>query len=353
MNSDTGAHTSGSTRKTAASGQGKTVTAYAPGKAVLAGEYAVLAGAPALIMAVNRFAHCTISTANSAVWTFSSAGFEGKSEHSLASLFRPDLMTANDPARLLGWVLNRSVSADQHQQLRSALPTGARVHTDTRDMYQGVNKLGLGSSAALITAIAGSIAQLTGAGAPTFQAIHDAHQASQGGVGSGLDIATSLAGGLIRFENGQSIPALWPANLHYRFVYSGHPASTSQLVVRFRSWRESAQKSRSIGPLTDLFDAAATLANRAINLDNIQAYIQALRKLDAAAQIGIYSPEHKTIAAMAEQHRLLYKPCGAGGGDLGVAISDSLDALHEFSAAIGKNFAVIDLEIASNGLKIG
>ena len=335
----------------------QTVTCYAPGKAVLSGEYAVLVGAPSLVMAVNRYARCSITPNTSKIWSFKSSGFSGRSEHALDSLARPADMASTDPARLLSWVL-ATAPANQNGKPTSAsafegLPEGAEVVTDTQDMFESELKLGLGSSAALITALTGCVGALRGDQPPTFETIHRAHQASQGGIGSGLDVATSLAGGVIRFQSGRAEPARWPADLHYRFVYTGKPASTSPLVQRFNAWRESAQKSTEIEPLTALFDASATLANSGINLDNLHRYVQALRDLDGSAGIGIYSSEHQQLASIAERYHLLYKPCGAGGGDLGVAIGDSEASLNRFASAIATNFAVIDLEIAANGLIIG
>jgi len=187
-------------------------SAEAPGKVVLAGEYAVLAGAPSLVMAVDRKAYCTITINGDKHWSFSSSGFSGTSQHSLDALTEPEKMTVNDPARLLGWVLRTglaSYAANWHQNL----PAGAHVHTDTQQMYEDQQKLGLGSSAALTTAISGCLAALISAERPSFESIHQAHQASQGGVGSGLDVATSLTGGLIRFESGTTSPAQWPCTI--------------------------------------------------------------------------------------------------------------------------------------------
>jgi len=323
------------------------VFAEAPGKAVFSGEYAVLAGAPALVMAVDRKARCTITRNSDKHWSFSSDGFSANSQHGLEALAHPEKMAASDPARLLSWAVQGLESSR-----RALLPIGAHVHMDTQQMYEREQKLGLGSSAALITAISGALARLVSADHPSFESIHKSHQASQGGVGSGVDVATSLTGGLIRFESGAASPAEWPNTLHYRFVYSGKPASTSTLVGRFNDWRESAQKSNSIEPLKALINASTTLANGAINLDNLARYVSALKALDEAAKIGIYSAEHTHLAASAERHRLVYKPCGAGGGDLGVAVGERMDALEEFTHALGKNFAVIDLEIAAHGLNV-
>lgn len=322
----------------------------------------MLAGAPALVMATNRLARCTLTHSEQAAhsnqteeWRFTASGFDANSAHTVKQLANPEALEPNDPARLCAWVIAQLPAA-----ATAKLPGGVQVHTDTRDMYFHGVKLGLGSSAALTTALMGAIWQLAERSAPAFSEVHRAHQASQGGVGSGLDVATSLAGGVIRFQTPNSAPVAWPKALKCRFVYAGRPASTPALVGRFNAWQEAqgdfdgpATKRPKIDALTALINASATLANGAINLDNFARYIIALRALDEAATIGIYSAEHADIATAAEQNKVLYKPCGAGGGDLGVALSDSEDHLDQFVAEIGNSYAVINLEIASNGLSIG
>ena len=279
--------------------------------------------------------------------------------HPLSAVLAPEHIASDDPARLCAWVLKQ---ADQTKAV--TWPEGMQVITDSTEMYHDGSKLGLGSSAALTTALAGAIWHLAQLESPKFAELHAAHQASQGGIGSGLDVATSLHGGIIRFQAGKSAPAEWPQNLGYRFIYAGKPASTPELVGRFNAWRarQAGGKTgnRSISPerlkideLTTLIDASATLANRGISLDNFARYITALRALDEAATIGIFSAGHADIAIAAERANVLYKPCGAGGGDLGVALSDNQQDLNRFTAQIGNAYAVIDLEIASNGLTIG
>jgi len=107
------------------------IRAKAPGKVVLAGEYAVLAGAPALVMAVNRFARAQLTAKEDPGWHFTSSGFAGSSRHSLAQLQTPDAIAANDPARLTACLLAQSGAA-------ASWPDGLSVHTDSREMYQGI-----------------------------------------------------------------------------------------------------------------------------------------------------------------------------------------------------------------------
>ena len=134
------------------------------------------------------------------------------------------------------------------------------------------------------------------------------------------------------------------------FVYTGQPASTAALLARYHAWCNNNEP----GPVQILRKAATTLADEGINLDNLARLVRALSDLDAAANIGIYTSEHHLAARLAQQHGVLYKPCGAGGGDLGVAISDQPNALDQCRQAYEAHHLVtIDLEMASHGLTVG
>ena len=198
---------------------------------VLTGEYAVLRGAPALVMSVNRFATCRCSLSPAKAkkrvgkgankdqtgWRFASQGFVASSQHPLEQLSHPERLANDDPARLCAYVLQ---AYQQHPAgTRLDLPDNLLLELNSAQMYHAGAKLGLGSSAALTVALLGVVHQLAqgalGSGQKPaqgpilnaeidaqlgFEIAQSAHRASQGGVGSGLDIATSLNGGVIRFD---------------------------------------------------------------------------------------------------------------------------------------------------------
>ena len=147
------------------------VTARAPGKLVLLGEYAVLEGAPALVMGVNRHARVRIAA---------QAGGE-------CTVSAPDLGLADVPLRIgAGGVPDWRGSADAaaklrlvDQVLRGLVPAslapaegrGFSLHLDTAAFFDAENvgqspaaKLGLGSSAALTVALASAFAVFVGRG---------------------------------------------------------------------------------------------------------------------------------------------------------------------------------------------
>ena len=82
-------------------------------------------------------------------------------------------------------------------------------------------------------------------------------------------------------------------------------------------------------------------------------YVDALRRLDQAAALGIYSPAHERLHTLAHAHDVVYKPCGAGGGDLGAVISDNPEKLAAFTAAaIDLGFDKLEIGRADHGVRI-
>ena len=164
------------------------ISASAPGKVVLWGEYAVLEGAPAAVLAVNRFAGCMLET--SGVWRFSTTGFE-------AGTAEFDRLPATAPAgaaATLPWQVLQECSA------MPSTPVSVAMHTG--EFYRDGVKLGLGSSAALCVAVQAAVAALAGS-TPDYPRALAAHRRLQAGRGSGIDVAASYFGGCLRFRNGQ------------------------------------------------------------------------------------------------------------------------------------------------------
>lgn len=308
----------------------------APGKAVIWGEYAVLAGAPALVMAVDRYARAAVSV-EGRDWRIRSLGFASDIILDARALQTLDPATGPGAAA----AVRAALSALGDPQL----PIGAMVTTDTRAFYQGDRKLGIGSSAAICTALCAALAEaLSRPFDPSVP--RAAHQILQGRAGSGLDVAAACAGGLIRFQSGQASPAGWPPDLHYRFFWVGHPARTTDHLARFAAWRAAADNRA----LDDLCAASATLFART-DLAALADYVRCLKALDAAAGLGIYDAAHARLDELASRVQVVYKPCGAGGGDIGIAVSDdasSLDSLLTLAAP--DSFLPLTLEISPHGV---
>ena len=168
----------------------------------------------------------------------------------------------------------------------------------------------------------------------------------QGSAGSGLDVAAACRGGLIRFQNGQSSAASWPEELHYRYFWVGRAAKTSAHLARFGDWRASADTST-----LDALCQASEALFEVPDLAHLEEYVERLKAMDQTAGLGIFSDAHDQLRALANRAQVVYKPCGAGGGDIGIAVSNDPTHLEELNAhATRDSFLTLDLEIAAHGV---
>jgi len=204
----------------------------------------------------------------------------------------------------------------------------------------GQEKLGLGSSAAITVALSAALLACIGRETADRTALaeigFDAHRRFQSGSGSGIDIATSVHGGVVAFsatESGRDVrPLAWPTGLHWLAVWSGTSAATPEMLARFDAFRvsDSDRYSRQVGELRLLAQSVLSAWERAEVKTILRAmadYDDALRALDDGAGIGIYTSAHNRHARLAQECGAVYKVSGAGGGDFGIAFADSAAAI--------------------------
>jgi phosphomevalonate kinase len=70
-------------------------------------------------------------------------------------------------------------------------------------------------------------------------------------------------------------------------------------------------------------------------LDELDQYKEALRLFDADCEVGIFDAGHADLADAASAHGVVYKPCGAGGGDVGIALAAAEGSLASFTEVAG------------------
>ena len=129
------------------------LSVQAPGKVVLWGEYAVLAGAPAAVAAIDHWAEVAIQS-RQAGWQFSATGLQAPGVYSQAQFTQA-------PIASLGEAILRTWGYDAYPA------TSAEIEIDTRAFYtttggQAPTKLGIGSSAAVCVALYAGLARLLG-----------------------------------------------------------------------------------------------------------------------------------------------------------------------------------------------
>jgi phosphomevalonate kinase len=316
------------------------VSADAPGKLFLTGEYAVLSGAPALVAAVDRRVEVRVRM---------EPGPETVVVESIAEGNRHTASRGPLPAGDAGAVL----AALRVARARGLDVGRVDVTVDSRAFLLGGLKLGLGRSAATVTA---AIAALVGS-EDGFAGALEAHADFQGGRGSGGDVAASFHGGVVEVQRGDQRLAVTarvlPAALHLVAGYTGEPALTDTMLQRFAV----ARAPRVMSDLREAAERAAraiACADGAAFLAAIDAAGDLLAALGEEADIPIVTPALARLVAAARRVGAAAKPSGAGGGDCGIAFARSPEqaaAVREAWAAEG--LVPLALSITSEGVRHG
>ncbi len=252
---------------------------------MLSGAYAVLEGAPAIVTAVDRYVVADSARA---------AEFEAP-------------------------------------EVRAALGDRPLPWFDASALRDGGQKLGLGSSAAILVASLAAVKLDEGVATDhdallgaVFRTAIEAHHRAQGG-GSGIDVAAAAHGGTILARRRgaavdvESVPL--PGNLHVEIWAAGRAASTPEFLARVRALgdRDATAHRR----LLDRLGQAALRAAAAVKDSDARALVDALGEqsggldeLGRAAHIPIVTDEVRELNAMAKESGAVFMPAGAGGGDV-------------------------------------
>lgn len=330
----------------------------APGKVMLAGEYAVLEGTDAVVMAVNRRVMARALPAAASSGPFLKAVRDAVTAHAGAG---------STEARAAAHLFVDS------QSLRA--PDGT--------------KLGLGSSAAVTVAACacalahGPALDASSVLAPALvhrlaHAAHGAAQAHRGARGSGADIAASVHGGIIAVRmrpDPEELPVVRPlsardgepaphaGNLggaHLVFLWTGSSASTTDLVARVQAWRQSqpAAYDRAVADIATAAAALIAALRPGAGAGEVVAAIdqggRAAAALGRAAGVDIETPIHREIAALAAAcGRGAAKPTGAGGGDIALAAFARAEQAEAFRRqAMARGMGILDLSMAHEGVTV-
>jgi phosphomevalonate kinase len=348
----------------------------APGKLVLIGEYAVLESAPAVVMAVNRRARVELADSPNGLWSIAAPDFAPQPEaFELDSRGRLRWLGGSGPATDRFGLVERlfaELCSSGVLNLGESPPFVANL--DTRAFFHPaqdrLTKLGLGSSAALTVALTSALSAWPdgeGSALPDgvgLQPLVDLNRRAQGGLGSGIDIAACLLGGVIRYQleaDGESVRMSsrlsLPEDLHLVCIWTGRSASTSDFLEVLRARRVddprgTGRAMRRLGEISGAAIAALEEARTATFLAEVEAFWNALADLGEHVGLPILSEEHRQLRRLAEESGAAYKPSGAGGGDFGLVFAadpEIVDAASRRATAAG--FFVIDLLVDPSGLR--
>jgi phosphomevalonate kinase len=325
-----------------------TVSASAPGKVVLLGEYVVLDGGSSLVMAVDRRCRAELSRSSSDVCR-------------LRMLMPDPEIVEFAPGEPSGSALIDTLK--NVADLGPPWPVWSGS-LDSSEFFANGLKLGLGSSASALVAFAGAAWTAAGKpGQPGLSELIHCHRAFQGGSGSGIDVAAAWSGGVVEFRldadsEGQIGSVRLPKSVGFAGIFAGGSASTPGLVGRYRQWADSG--SAQAIALCKRLIAVAEGGCAAVNdgdgmafVAAIEEYGRCLQELGHAMGVDLVTSAHRQIGDLAAEMGLAYKVSGAGGGDVGIACGLDEDALRVFSdRASNSGFHVVPLNVDEQGLRV-
>jgi phosphomevalonate kinase len=359
----------------------------APGKLMVAGEYAVLEPhAPSVVVAVDRFIQADIALAPENKLTLSNF----KLEDIAFRLQDGQLCFESSDTRLrfVGEALGVSLL-----YLREMGRPIRPFHITLKSRLEDASgrKFGLGGSAAAVVVTVAAVLNLLGAtlGIPPaqkliFKLAAIAHLRAQGS-GSGADVAASTYGGWLgytsyhaewlqaRLKTPESLSALldspWPflsvvpispvpRGLCLQVGWTGEPVSTAELIKRVRALRANfpgayghfLEESRlAVRHLV----AGLESANPGRALAGLERNRQALQALGETAGVEIETPALKELHCLAERYGGGGKPSGAGGGDCGIALMFDDERLEALQAAWkAAKLEPLPLQVSDAGVQV-
>lgn len=313
-----------------------------PGKLLLAGEYAILSpGALALVLAVNRYFHATVSTEGSG---FSLSSRQFPTVHLQASAWTGiSEETAPEALRFAAAAWQTTVHYLQLQDV--TLPEqGLQILLDSQ-LQVGDLKLGLGSSAACCVAVVTALCHwawpersLDDLRPLLFKLAYLAHYRVQGS-GSGADVAGCVYGSAVAYHRPDLSRVLdpyqadWPLlglkklawpDWPLLFGWTQRSADSKTFIADFQAWQAEAPDT------ADAFLFQMQMATLALQntleqedqkgfISQLRAQRRLLQHLNAVLISPPETPALKTLADVAEALGGAGKFSGAGGGDCGLA----------------------------------
>ncbi len=320
----------------------QTATASAPGKVILSGEYAVLDGAPAVCMAVDRRAQAMVSRTTADTSKITAPGFTDT-----VGRFK------SSPGGI-EWIAGEQVFkvVDAAWRASDEWPDSSLdITLDTRQFIDAGTgtKIGLGSSAALTAALCAALAESL----DISVVAHDTHRTLQGNRGSGVDVACSLHGGLIhyRMQGAVAKGMPWPKDLHFRVIWTGVAASTADKIGLLASSAPAASRTR-LALAAESIASAWEKGDSGVIIEHCAHYVEQLKAFGVDHRLGIFDAGHDRLLAAAHDAGLVYKPCGAGGGDIGIVLGTNPAELDRFVARLPTNFSLVRCELDAAGTRI-
>lgn len=351
------------------------------GKLFVAGEYAVLrAGEPAVVVAVDHGIEvCVLPSAGNG----GSIHAPGFATDAASWQRQSGAVVVRDKAGSFRYLAAALELVEAWRAQRGQAPLDYSLEVRSRLDSDTGSKYGLGSSAAVVAATIAALDTLYGLGLTLLQRFQLGYLATLriAPAASGGDLAASTFGGWVAYRGpersrlvvdadlplddfltadvwaGLAVDSLPGPPLTLAVGWTGSPASTSDLVERMRSYRESAAFSRFVedsrAVVTSL-EASLIAGSPVDTLRSIRAARVLLRELGTAAGVTLETPALADLADIADGLGGAGKLSGAGGGDCGIALLPaSVDSNQLHSVWRSRGITPLELQVQNGDGDVG
>lgn len=312
----------------------KKITTFAPGKLVIAGEWAVLNSPnPAIVTTVNKQVKVTVKEHKESDIKIISPHFEFKTKADTAVIKAAIDITKKYLGKLQSF----------------------EIETDSAETFYSLDnniKLGFGSSAAITVAAIDAILKFHEQEVnqeTLYKLAALSHYNAQGKIGSAFDIAAAAFKKTISYSRfdpeflekaynhhplKEVLAMNWQGlkieilpnlpNLYFLIGFTGKSASTKALVQQMNVVKNSEQINKIYLQIADTVNTLYSAwcnqnQTKIIELINQNHFL--LKELTNVSKINILTPELELLADIARKHHSAGKLSGAGGGDCGIAVS--------------------------------
>lgn len=354
-----------------------------PGKLMIAGEYAVLEPhQKSVVVAVNRYVTVHIEPGDKNSLSLPQWGLE----HITWEINNAEVQFNIEDSRL-SFLKNTFSVAHQLLQEKSVKPQSFKLQIKSElDDASTNKKYGLGSSAAIVTAVISSILSFHGWDKELldldtiFKLSAIVHLKTQKN-GSGADVAAAVYGGWLEYcsfdgqwvlkelEQGNNLtdiinkswpnllikPLTPPSPLELVVGWTKEPAATAPMIKKLQNYKDSnleaykeflKESSLAVQRLIKSFETN----DYAESIESLTDNRKALQKLGENSGMNIETEELKKLCSIAENFGS-GKSSGAGGGDCGIAFLKSDNHKEELYRAWEEaDILPLDLSVSQRGV---
>lgn len=359
----------------------KSLQISVPGKLFIAGEYAVLDGCPAIVIAVNRYMRGMITSSSEYQLSLPDLGL-----NSISWSYVNGELQFSTPAEPFTFVKNALEISLQFVSENNIPHTPFSLQiTSELDDASG-KKYGLGSSAATVVTTITAVLHFFMEEAPSRELIFKlaalAHFKTQGS-GSCADIAASTFGGWLQYtmfdQNwlvkemtrkkslNEIVFQTWPAlkiqqlpppeHLHLCVGWTGEKASTPSMVGKIQNLKQEYESDykqflQTSKESVEKIAAGIRMKDAQHVISGLKQNRAALKQLGDLTGVAIETEVLEKMITIAHQYGV-GKSSGAGGGDCGIAfVQDQFSKEKLVEKWRRENIQPLDLAVSFTGVTV-